>query len=153
MTTSLTPQKQKAQGGATKSPPSTGRRALIVDDERIMQTIGGNMLECLGFHVDTAGDGGSALKCLDTCRYDLVLTDLVMEGIDGVELAHRIRHLSNTTKIVIMTGSKPEQVRDKMTLSKVDRWLFKPFGFPQLREILDQIYADDLDQKSSYENK
>ena len=147
MTTSLTPPQQKGRDGATLSRASTARRALIVDDERIMLTIGGCMLESLGFQVDTAGGGGDALKCLDTCRYDLVMTDLVMEGMDGVELARRIRNLSKKTKIVMMTGSKPEQVRDKMALTKVDRWLFKPFGISQLQELLGQMYPDDISDR------
>lgn len=68
MTTLPTPLQQKGRDGAILSRASTGRRALIVDDERIMLTIGGCMLESLGFQVDTAGDGADAMKCLDTVR-------------------------------------------------------------------------------------
>lgn len=66
-----------------------------------------------------------------------------MEGMDGVELARQIRNLSRKANSVIVTGSKPDQVRDKMAFTEVERWLFKPFGTSQLQELLGQIYPDD----------
>lgn len=128
--------------GAKPPRVSSGLRALIVDDEKIMLTIGGNMLENLGFQVDAAGCGDDALLCLKKRRYDLVLTDLVMSGIDGIELSRRIRQVSSGTKIIIMTGAQFGKDLDKKTSMVADRWLFKPFGFPQLEETVSCFFPD-----------
>lgn len=136
--------KNNSQGQTGANPPrvSSGLRALIVDDEMIMLTIGGSMLENLGFQVDSAGGGDDALQCLKKRRYDLVLTDLVMSGIDGLELSRRIRQLSSGTKIIIMTGAQFGKDLDKVTSQLADRWLFKPFGFPQLEETVSCFFPD-----------
>lgn len=118
----------------------TGLRALIVDDDSIMLAIGGNMLDSLGFTVDSADGSVEALNYLGKYSYDLVMTDLIMSEMDGIELARRIRHVSKNTKIVIMTGAQLDQVREKMTATETDCWLFKPFGFLQLEEAVNQFF-------------
>ena len=121
----------------------TRLRALIVDDDSIMLAIGGNMLDSLGFTVDSADGSVEALNYLGKYRYDLVMTDLIMSEMDGIELARRIRHVSKKTKIVIMTGTQLDQVRE-MTATETDCWLFKPFGLLQLEEAVNQFFPGDV---------
>lgn len=140
MTISRSHAQQHIPKGVKSSSEPTGLRALIVDDESIMLVIGSNMLKALGFRVDAVSGGDDALECLKKYKYDLVLTDLVMSEMDGIELARRIRLLSKQTKIVVITGATFDQVRERMTSTAADRWLFKPISYPQLEEVVSQFF-------------
>lgn len=118
-------------------------RALVVDDELVMVHLVGNMFESLGFRVDQAYGGAEALTLLERNGYDLVLTDLMMPGMNGFELAERVRQRSKDTRIIIMTGCSPAEVQDKMQTGLVDRWLFKPFIFVQLIEMVGELFGAD----------
>lgn len=127
---------------ASQSKPTTPR-VLIVDDECIVLTICSNMLINLDFRVDVASSGNEALEYLKKHRYDLVLSDLIMPEMDGVELAGRIRQLAKNTKIVIMTGATQNQVWESINTTVADRWLFKPIGFSQLEEMVSHFFPSD----------
>ena len=77
---------------------------LIVDDEpSILQTLGG-LLADEGFQVTTAANGYEALKIIDTESPDLVLLDIWMPGIDGIETLKEIKKENPTTQVIIITG-------------------------------------------------
>ncbi len=125
-----------------------GARALVVDDEGIMLQIAGGMLELLGFHVDTARSCDTAMAYLAEHRYDLVLSDLVMPRVDGCELAERIKAISNKTVVVMMTGASQDKVRKKMRSRAVDRWIFKPFPFVELQQVIGQFWEEGISRES-----
>src|SRR6185437_3367023 len=79
-------------------------RILIVDDERpILLTLAAN-LELDDFEVATAESGAAALELLARETFDLVLSDVRMPGMNGVELFRRIRQLRPDCPVVLMTG-------------------------------------------------
>ena len=79
-----------------------GPRLLVVDDEAPIRIVVAAMLRRSGFTVETADDGEAALALLDTHSFDLLLLDLKMPGMDGMEVARRA--LSLVPKIIIFTG-------------------------------------------------
>lgn len=85
---------------------------LIVDDEPLQRNILKTILSDEGYETYTASSGEEALKTAKTYRPDVVLTDLKMEGMDGVELMDRIKAQDETTEVLIMTayGSIPSVV-------------------------------------------
>jgi len=76
---------------------------LIEDDETVRFTIG-RTLEALGHTLRAAGDGRRGLQLVDEFAPDLVITDLLMPGMDGVEILMALRHYQPAPAVVAMTG-------------------------------------------------
>jgi CheY-like chemotaxis protein len=104
---------------------------LVVDDEEEICELVCENLERNGFkNVFTAGNGLEALEVLKQCCIDLVLSDLLMPNMNGMELYGEIQRLEKPPKFVLITGSDLEDVSPKPT-DGVDL-IQKPFSFDDL---------------------
>ncbi len=115
----------------------TGReRILFVDDEQALVNIARRMLESLGYQVMAMNDAHSALAAFreDPSAFDLVMTDLTMPGMTGIELASQVHDLRPATPIVLLTGYSEEAAQDVEHNAGIHRVLVKPFSFRQLAE-------------------
>jgi two-component system chemotaxis sensor kinase CheA len=86
-------------------------RVLLVDDSLVTREMERRLLEDAGFHVSAAGDGYEALSRLSESKYDCVVTDIEMPGMDGFELTAQLRameHFSHLPVIVVSTRDRPE---------------------------------------------
>jgi nitrogen-specific signal transduction histidine kinase/ActR/RegA family two-component response regulator len=110
-------------------PVSTGATVLLVEDDEIMCTLTGKLLADHGYRVLAAADGQSALDTLAAHpgRVDLVLTDVVMKGISGPELANRVSQSYPNVKIVYMSGYTGELIAEHQVLKNGVTLLEKPF--------------------------
>ncbi len=81
-----------------------GERILVVDDEQVFRDAAGEVLEQLGYQVDAAASGEEALDMIGRERYALVILDIVMPGLGGVETARRIRQIRPEQPILFATG-------------------------------------------------
>jgi CheY-like chemotaxis protein len=98
-----------ADGAAGPEPgPPTRPRILVVDDEASIRDLLSKALAPADYDVDTASDGQTALGRLPSGRYDLLITDLKMPGIDGLTLTREARQLTPTLPVVIMTAQSTE---------------------------------------------
>ncbi len=77
---------------------------LVVDDEAPIRDVVSRRFAQEGFEVVTASSGAEALEFAKTRRFDLVLTDIVMPGMDGLELAHLLRERHPDLDVILMTG-------------------------------------------------
>src|SRR4029453_4760503 len=84
--------------------PDDVPRVLVVDDEKMIREILADFLSLEGFWVRTAEDGAAALAELERHPYDLVISDLKMPRMDGIELLEQINRASPNVLTVIMTG-------------------------------------------------
>jgi DNA-binding response OmpR family regulator len=110
---------------------------LIVDDEPIVREVVSQYLTQDGFKVETASDGLEAISRFSTARPDLVLLDLMLPGIDGLEVCRRIRAQSNVP--VIMVTAKGDEIDTIIGLSVgADDYVSKPFS---PRELVARIKA------------
>src|SRR5262245_11505881 len=82
---------------------------LLVDDDPSVRETAGKMLELRGFRVLSAQDGAEALAIGSAADVHLLLTDVVMPHLSGVELARRMRELRPATRVLFMTGLAPER--------------------------------------------
>lgn len=117
-----------------------GKRILVVDDDRNLRKIIQTNLELAGYDVVTAANGEEAMQKLEHMQADLVLLDVMMPLMDGIETAKRIRvHPNNTHVPIIMLTAKGE-VEDKLAgfEAGIDDYMTKPFG-PQ--ELLARVKA------------
>ena len=110
---------------------------LVVDDESIVREVVAQYLTQDGFAVETAADGPEALTRFASARPDLVLLDLMLPGIDGLELCRRIRTLSNVP--IIMVTAKGDEVDTIIGLGVgADDYIGKPFS---PRELVARVKA------------
>lgn len=77
---------------------------LLVDDEEAIRQSVGEILRLEGYEVVPVASGEEALAALPKHNFDLVLLDLKMPGIDGIEVLHEINHLSPDTKVILLTA-------------------------------------------------
>lgn len=111
-------------------------RALVVDDERPTRLLMEKELPRAGYVVTCAGSGEEALEQLRTREFDVVLLDLKMPGIGGMEALRRIRESGTSAEVVILTGHPDVDSAIKaMKLGAYD-YLTKPFKLSELEEVL-----------------
>lgn len=102
-------------------------KILVVDDDSaLLMTLVAN-LEEEGFSVEGAADGEEALQLVTANTYDLVLSDIRMPGMNGVELFHRIKALNRNIPVVLMTAFAMENHVQDAILGGVFAVLSKPF--------------------------
>lgn len=105
-----------------------GARILVVDDDAMARRTLRTMLERGHYQVETAESGPEALQCLHTFQPDLVLLDILMPGMDGLETCRRIRALPNgeLLPIIILTADERPEVYSEAFRAKGDDFLRKP---------------------------
>lgn len=119
------------------SEPGARRKALVVDDDPDLVRLVTTYLEREQFDVVTAGDGEQAVALAREAAPDVVVLDLMLPGVDGVEVCRRLREFSDA--YVIMLTAKGEEVDKLIGLSVgADDYLVKPFS---PRELVARIHA------------
>lgn len=83
----------------------TTGRVLVVDDERIVARVLARVLESAGHHVESCFDGREALSVLAAGEFDVVLSDISMPGLDGIELLRAVRSTDLDLPVVLITGA------------------------------------------------
>ena len=108
---------------------------LIVDDDASNLTVAERVLTGAGYTVMGAGAGPSALHVLsEHGPFDVYVLDYLMPGMDGVELAHRIRAAHPDARVLYYSSFSPRLFRDTNVLRSDEAFLQKPASGRQLRE-------------------
>ena len=109
--------------------PSTPR-VLVVDDDEAVRTVASWQLESDGFAVAQAGDGDEALAAIDTERPDLVVLDLSMPGLGGLDVLRRVRGapVTEALPVIVLSGRSGETDRIVGLDLGADDYLVKPFS-------------------------
>ena len=126
-----------APGGA--APP----RILVADDEPSIRELLGKTLALAEYHVDSVADGRSALERLRVDHYDLLIADLRMPGVDGLQLIREARRFSVTLKVIIITGYSSESAAIEAVNLGVNGYLTKPFRVAQVLSAVTKALGDE----------
>jgi len=118
--------------------PAPGAKVLLAEDEPVNRTLATLLLEDLGLAVDTADDGEQATTMAAAEGYDLVLMDMQMPRVDGLEATRRIRALARhaRTPIVAITANAFDSDREACLAAGMDDFVTKPIDPDALREVL-----------------
>jgi DNA-binding NtrC family response regulator len=134
-------------------------RILCVDDEDIVLQSCRRTFEEGGLRIDTAASGEEALKRIDEGNYDVVLLDIMMPSIDGLEVLQRIKETHPDIEVVMVTGlSQIETAVRSMKLGAFD-YLPKPFDPDELKVVVERalerrrLLRENLDLKTAVSSK
>ncbi len=119
-------------------------RILVVDDEEITLENLDHVLTNEGYHVTTASGSAQALKHLESSEFDVVLTDLKMKKMDGMELLQRVRHLYPDTEVVMITGYATVSSAIEAMKKGAFHYVAKPFKLDEVRLVVAQAVKKKL---------
>ncbi|MDT0507382.1 cell cycle two-component system response regulator CpdR [Novosphingobium sp. MMS21-SN21R] len=116
-------------------------RILLAEDEEAMRTYLTRALENAGFSVVSVDRGTAAVPLLEREHFDLLLSDIVMPEMDGIELAQRCAEISPTTKVMFITGFAAVTLKANREAPQA-RVLSKPFHLKDLVLEVERIFED-----------
>ncbi len=112
----------------------SSQRILVADDDAEIRTLIVGVLEGEGYEVHSCSTGTQALRALNRERFDLVLADIRMPGLSGIDLLLRIRRLSQDTEVILMTAYASVQSAVQALRGEAFDYLIKPFSLEELRQ-------------------
>jgi two-component system response regulator PhoP len=108
-------------------------KALVVEDEkRLADNVANGLRQCAGYAVDIATDGEAGLFMLESNEYDLVVLDLMLPKMSGLDLLERYRKSGNETPVLILTARYEKQSIIELLNAGADDYLAKPFDLGEL---------------------
>jgi two-component system response regulator PilR (NtrC family) len=111
-------------------------KILVVDDELSMREFLTILLEREGYYVSVAGSAEEAMRLMSLSLFDLVLSDIQMPGLSGIQLLSRIKKLSPETGVLMITAfSTAEQAVEAMKLGAYD-YIAKPFKIEEIKQLV-----------------
>lgn len=114
-------------------------RVLLVDDDTFFLKVYGGFLRSHGFEVDAVANGEEALARYQTGKYQLLVIDLIMPGLSGIELIERIRQLHPAQDVVVVTASGDARTAVRAMRLGVYDYLVKPIEREELLLVIDRL--------------
>jgi DNA-binding response OmpR family regulator len=116
---------------------------LYVDDEPALRELVQNHLSLEGFEVETAADGYEALTLLNTSKFDLVLLDIHMPKMDGLEVLKYMKLHQINSRLIMLTGDgDPHLVAECVKYGATD-YLTKPYNYHELIAAIDRSLSEN----------
>jgi len=116
-------------------------RILVVDDEPDLVTILTKYFSEAGYAVDAAAHGGDALIAVSQYRPEVVLLDVMMEGLDGVQVLERILELDPAIRVIMISGSTDATLKPKAMAMGAFAYVMKPVGLGQLHQTVTAAFG------------
>lgn len=114
-------------------------KILIVDDSGLARRMLRQMLEEMGHNVEEATDGASALERYYINRHDLVVLDMVMNGMYGLEVLAKIRELNPGVRVIVATADIQTSTRDQVRDAGASAFLTKPVNRKELAGVVNTV--------------
>jgi DNA-binding NtrC family response regulator len=121
---------------------ATGPSVLVVDDELDFLETLVKRLERRGFHVTGVGGASEALKLLEEKRYDVIVSDVLMPGMNGIELLHEIKTRWESTQVILLSGHGGEDIDLRGMAYGAYAYLVKPVSLNTLVETVHKAFEE-----------
>jgi CheY-like chemotaxis protein len=118
---------------------SSAARILLIDDEHMVLETHAEVLRRGGHEVVPVGDGQAALDLLESEEFDVVITDLSMEGLSGLDVARGVKAWNGSMPVILLSGWAMQQSEDRIREAGVDRVLLKPCPIKDLLAAVQQV--------------
>jgi DNA-binding response OmpR family regulator len=115
---------------------TNSHRVLVIDDEAALRGLLRDMLSACGYDVDVAEDGAAAIARFQQREYHAVITDLLMPGMNGFEVAGALRTINPEIRIIMLTGSAPHLTAARAREAGLTL-LHKPIALRDLKAAVD----------------
>ena len=125
-------------------------KVLVVDDYAHIRQMLYEVLKDQGYHITTAPDGEAALEILSSQNFDLVITDLNMGQVNGIEVLKKAKSLSPQPRVIIATGNPDVTYVIEALRCNADDYLLKPFRIADLLDRISQCLAKSAPYSVSY---
>jgi CheY-like chemotaxis protein len=115
---------------------------LVAEDNQVNQLLMASLLKKLGHQFDLVGDGAAAVEAVQNKQYDVVLMDVQMPGVDGVEATHRIRKLdgpAQETPVIALTANAMAGDRERYLAAGMNGYVSKPIDLGELTSAIDSV--------------
>ena len=115
------------------------RKILIIDDEQDLREVMTEVLETAGYRAISASNGADGVRLNELENPDIIVLDLRMPGMDGIETLRRIREQDSEVSVVILTANgSTDTIREAVGLT-VSEYLSKPFENPEFVELIGDL--------------
>jgi CheY-like chemotaxis protein len=141
LSTKIVPAATAVTSSASVPQIAPGAQILVVDDSSQVREVFRELLDRYGHTVVCCEDGESGLAELEARRFDLVIVDLGLPGISGLELANRLKQRWPGTTIALMTGYLDRLGPEDAKANGVDFVLGKPFSIDQIRSVIHHAWS------------
>ncbi len=118
-----------------------GKRILVIDDEARLARSLAALLRGAGYQVSAATSGPEGLERLRQDFFDLVISDLRMDGVDGFDIMHHLAEHSRATPLIVITGHASMASAIEALHQRVADYITKPFDFDVLRGSIERVFA------------
>jgi CheY-like chemotaxis protein len=118
----------------------------VVDDHEVNRRLLSHILDAMGVRVELAADGETGLALAGERRFDVILMDVNMPGLDGLETTRRLRLTgpNTTTPVIAVTAGVSDAEREACRAAGMDDWIEKPFQAATLQRVLWRALDPDL---------
>ena len=126
-------------------PTTLMARILVIDDDAMLRELLQTALGKAGYQVEVAAEGNAGLAAQKSNAFDLVITDLIMPGMEGIETIIELRHLDPHVKIIAISGGgqgKPDNYLSMAGKLGARRTLARPFSLQQLTTMVDEVLQE-----------
>ena len=114
---------------------------LVVDDHSAMRSTLRDILQDEGYEVQSASSGEEAVDVFEGGNFDAVLMDVRMQGINGVEAFRRMKSLSNSVKVILMSAFSVDEIKEESLEEGAVAFLPKPLDMENLIDLIGETVS------------
>lgn len=128
-------------------------RILIIEDDKEMRSLLEDFLKDEGYEADSANNGSEAFGRLAQEPFDLVITDIRMPGLTGLDILSAVKKFQPELPVIVITAFGGEEVYRRSMARGADGYLEKPIHFYKLRNLIQELVSPkERREKSNSEN-
>lgn len=122
---------------------SKARNVLVVEDEQELTETMAEFLRMFGYKVYTAGNGYEALDLMKTTDIQVVVSDIRMEGMDGLTLISEIKSRYPGLPVILITGFSAKEAKQRALEKGADAFMAKPVHLKKLKHVIESLCKKD----------